>query len=239
MDSGVGKYCSKLFHCLCMVATIVMVSWCSIEYFLDHDFVEIKFRKFHETPDDVYPSITICDKSPFDSTPAKERYRSYIKKVPMNISGEKHIHTPSLPINVYQKFLHGDQNTLINSRRLHPNHTEEELLLGLQEIDYDEVTTGLRDIISEFYITLPINSEDVRPLTYQVNSNDNLILNETDVEKWEDFIYWRKRLLKFKSITSYISTRQPYYKCYTLDVPMIEKVQIREISMTLNTSIFL
>jgi hypothetical protein len=74
-----------------------------------------------------------------------------------------------------------------------------------------------------------------------VSSDDNLILNERDVanvEKWDDFTYWRKRLLKFKSIKPYISTRQPLYKCYTLDVPMIEQVKIREISMRLNTSIF-
>jgi hypothetical protein len=152
--------------------------------------------------------------------------------------GEKGIHTPSLPIQTYKDFIRGEQEIWSNIRLLFPNNTEEEVLLGLQEIDYDEVTTGLRDIISEFYITLPIDSEDLSRLNYDVRSDDQLILNENDIATWDDFTYWKKRLFEFKSITSYISTRQPYYKCYTIDAPMIEKVKIREISMRLNTSIF-
>ena len=226
MHFGDGKRCSKLFHFLCIFATIGLVSWCYFEYSLDHDFTEIKFRKFHEKTDDIYPSITICDSSPFESPPAKERYASHTKN--MLIS--------SLPTQVYVMLLYGDKKTLMDSNL--PNNTYEELLLGLHEIDYDEVTTRLGDIVSKFYITIPIHSEDVRRLYYHVSSDDNLILNETDVEKWEDFTYWRKRLFGFKSITPYISSRQPFSKCYTLDVPMIEKVQIREISITLNTSIF-
>ena len=72
---------------------------------------------------------------------------------------------------------------------------------GLHEIDYDEVTTGLRDIISEFEITIPVHSEEVRHLEYQVNIEDNLVLNESKVEKWHSHlgtvILWTERLLIF------------------------------------------
>ena len=60
MDYSIGKASSMLFHALCIFATMGLVFWCIAEYSLDRDFTEIKFRKFQETPDDIYPSLTIC-----------------------------------------------------------------------------------------------------------------------------------------------------------------------------------
>ena len=56
---------SQLFDIICCLAAIFAVCWCINEYSQDHDFAEIKFQKFQRTPDDIYPSITICDENPF------------------------------------------------------------------------------------------------------------------------------------------------------------------------------
>ena len=222
-----------------------LVFWCIFEYSLDRDFTEIKFRKFHETPDDIYPSLTICDNAPFESTPAKERYKSHMKKLPLNIKGEKDILTEPLPIAAYMKLLEGKKEHLQNNNLLRLNNTYEELLLGLQEMDYDEVTTGLRDLISELQITFRIQSRTLMYLEYHVNNDDSVTLDETGFkdknfkeETGSTETFWRKQLLEFKNIKSYISTRLPFYKCYTLDVPMKERFPIREISFSVNTSIF-
>ena len=180
MDSDIGKGSSKLFHVLCIFATVGLVSWCTYEYSLDHDFTEIKFRKFHEKPDDIYPSITICDKTPFHSTPAKERFLSYMKNLLINHKGEYNIFAASVQIKAYQEVLAGRNSVLKNSiESNHLNTTYEQLLLDFQAIDYDEVTTQLRDLISGFYITIPIDSQSVNNLEYHISNDDDLILSQT------------------------------------------------------------
>ena len=245
MDSDIGKGSSKLFHVLCIFATVGLVSWCTYEYSLDHDFTEIKFRKFHESTDDIYPSITICDQAPFESTPAKERFKSYMKKSPINYNLEHEIVTEPLPRKAYMDLLGGLKKPLMDSALLTTNNTYEELLIGLQEMDYGEVTTRLSDLISDLEITFPIQSRLFWTMKYYVNSDDHVMFNETDF-KAKNFkvgtglteTYWRKQLLELTTMKSYISTRLPFNKCYTLDVPMKEGSPLREMTINFNTSIF-
>ena len=48
------------YHGICLLATLLLVSWCIHLYQLDEDVSKIKYEKFHENSDKVYPSISMC-----------------------------------------------------------------------------------------------------------------------------------------------------------------------------------
>ena len=75
MEARLGKELKRIFHILCLFSTLVLVFWCVHEYNLDNDLSEIAFKKFHRTPDDIYPSITICTVDPF----VRRKYNPYIQ----------------------------------------------------------------------------------------------------------------------------------------------------------------
>ena len=64
MAIGIPKIFVKVFHVFCVMTTVGFVGWCINEYSLDHDYTETTFATFHETLDDMYPSITLCDTQP-------------------------------------------------------------------------------------------------------------------------------------------------------------------------------
>ena len=52
---------------------------CIYEFNLNNDIAQINYKTFHETPDDIYPSITLCVKMPFRLTHwFNERYEDFI-----------------------------------------------------------------------------------------------------------------------------------------------------------------
>ena len=57
----------------------MLVGWCIREYSLDHDYTETTFASFHETSDDIYPSVTICDMDPM----MEEKYDAVFRKTPV------------------------------------------------------------------------------------------------------------------------------------------------------------
>ena len=54
-----------VYYILCVLAAAILTFWCTYEYHLDHDVTEIILQKFHNTPNDILPSITLCDTNPF------------------------------------------------------------------------------------------------------------------------------------------------------------------------------
>ena len=71
-----------VFHIICVLTTIGLVIWCIHEYRLDHDFTETKFKKFHETDEDMYPSFTICNSDPVDKKVSLQSLH-YIRTLPI------------------------------------------------------------------------------------------------------------------------------------------------------------
>ena len=57
---------TQTYYVLCAFVAIALTSWCIHEYHLDKDVSNIMLRKFHDTEDDIHPSITLCRKDPFD-----------------------------------------------------------------------------------------------------------------------------------------------------------------------------
>ena len=49
-----------LFHTLCIIGAIGMTLFCVFKYFKNESVVSVSYKVFHDTPDDVYPSISIC-----------------------------------------------------------------------------------------------------------------------------------------------------------------------------------
>ena len=72
MEDVKYKYIVRTYHIFCLVVAITLTSWCIYEYSMDRDVTEIRLRKFHETKEDVHPSITICSLNPF----WEEKYRT-------------------------------------------------------------------------------------------------------------------------------------------------------------------
>ena len=79
MVNEVPKSFLNLFHIFCLATTIGFVGWCIREYYLDHDYTETTFASFHETSDDIYPSVTICDMDPM----MEEKYDAIFRKTPV------------------------------------------------------------------------------------------------------------------------------------------------------------
>ena len=54
------KLLEHTFQLLCIAGAIGMTAFCIYKYLDDASVVSMKSRRFHDTPDDVYPSISIC-----------------------------------------------------------------------------------------------------------------------------------------------------------------------------------
>ena len=55
-----------LCHLICII-TVLIYALINIRSFLQNeDLCEVSFKKFHDTKDDIYPSMTICQNTPFD-----------------------------------------------------------------------------------------------------------------------------------------------------------------------------
>ena len=81
----------NVFRTVCIFAALLLICYCIHEYALDQDVTHIEYKKFHEEPDQIYPSITICLKHPF--------IPENLRQIDDNISAA-----------LYEDFLSGYQN---------------------------------------------------------------------------------------------------------------------------------
>ena len=138
----------------------------------------------------------------------------------------------------YKRFLEGDESR-IDDRGCSflQNSTYEEVIHSFQIADYDELSIGLTELISEFSLTIPIGFEP-SIIRYNITS-DKFIATERFINKEADIKSWENLSMDgFEHINAYVSMRRPFFKCFTIDVPMAQDKRIREVSITLNTSIF-
>ena len=49
-----------VYKILCIAGAVGMTSFCVFKYFKNESVVSVSYKVFHDTPDDVYPSISIC-----------------------------------------------------------------------------------------------------------------------------------------------------------------------------------
>lgn len=215
----------KVYRALCLLTAIILVSWCIYEYTLDRDVTEIKLQKFHESLDDIYPTITICNKSPFYRT----KYLNHIKNLSItSLQDPNSIEEPGI-IKAFNNFINGDGEALQNNGLLLKN-SYDDLMRSLLELDYDEMTVGIDDLISKFEITIPVNLQKIDSLYYDM-TKDYFKLNDTESLLSSSYD-------EFKVLKTYVSVRFSNYKCFSFDIPIREKVHVRKVAMHLNASVF-
>ena len=225
MEASKHNWAANVYHALCLFTAITLTCWCIYEWSMDNDITEIKLRRFQETFDDLYPSITMCTTVVF----SKQKYITHLEKNSIvSLQDPNKIAEPGI-IKAYRNLINGDERSLRNNGLL-LNNTYKALLKGLQEIDYDEVTFGLQDFISKFEITIPTTLQYHDFHFYDVKNGD---LVRNDIESLHV-----NSSQEFKRLNTYISARHTTEKCYTFDIPRKTGMQIREIGMRLNTSVF-
>ena len=197
--------CMQTYQGLCILVTIALTSWCVYEYHLDKDVTNIVLRKFHESDDDIHPSITLCHKDPFE----------YYKKLTVIDPDERKANEIFLR---YSSFILGYEYS-----KEYTSNTQE-----LNDIDYDNITVQLEDVIKDVYIAYPFNLDSIYHSIFNT-LGDSLVMNRNDSMKpkevdWEDF-------QTFDHINTYISARHGNYKCFTFDVPLIKGKDIRRVGM--------
>ena len=68
-----------VFHGICLLCTLGLTIMCIYEFNLNNDIAQINYKTFHESSDDIYPSITLCIKNPFKlASWNHHRYKSFI-----------------------------------------------------------------------------------------------------------------------------------------------------------------
>ena len=202
---------TKTYQCLCLISAIVLVSWCFHEYTLDNDVTEIHLTKFQSAPDDIHPSITVCFANPYQV----EKFRKYQKN--------------EISLDELRDF-QSTYNEWIDGYLPGQEVVDERTLQRLNQIDYDEVTISLTDIIAEFEVKVTVDLETIDHFAYRV-VNNSLVLDKTISSITTPFNGPNR-------INSYASTSRSTLKCFTFDVPYKGHPEIKEVMMRLNASIF-
>ena len=190
----------QIYHISCVLTTIGLVSWVSYEYSLNEDETQIHINQFHKTAEDIYPSITICIDDPFIERKLKE------------------IH-PVLTKGMYKAFLGG--------KGWSPNDVDNE---GMINIDYDNVTYQLEDIIDQFDLTLLENDGGDDDIAWSVKNN--LLIREELVSG--------NSIKKYNTVSTIDTTSQildPHTKCFTFDMPYIPDIKMWFLLIHVNASI--
>ena len=160
-----------VFHCICVLATIILSSKCIYDFFLNENISLVEYRSFQEFGHSGYPSISLCILYPF-------------------LENKLRMHGSGINVTSYVMFLNG---SLSDER--------------MAKIDYDNVTISLSDYFDlhskfPFWIWFSNGTRSVRPLNH------------------------------------YVSLRGDTSKCFTVDVPFIEKEVLLSFGITIKNSIF-
>ena len=54
------KYLLRIYHAICIIATLSLVVWCISLYLQNNDVSRVDYQKFHATQQDIYPSFSLC-----------------------------------------------------------------------------------------------------------------------------------------------------------------------------------
>ena len=115
------------------------------EYSLDPDVSNIALRKFHETSEDIHPSITLCVRYPFNIKMSENQ--SYIET-----------------LTSYESFIRGTYDEPFRKT-----------INDFPGIDYDRATTSLNEFLKEFFIDVLASIDEPVTLKYHVNADTLLM----------------------------------------------------------------
>jgi hypothetical protein len=130
-----------------------------------------------------------------------------------------------LTITEYKEFLRGKPTVsgfFLNKKKWDPNWLN---------IDYDDVTLSLEDVLSKdrgISIHFMTNNDEQIDLTYWNIENNSVVQTHGTSKKYQNV----------KFINTYVSARQPQYKCFTFDIPVFKGKLIEQVNININGSIF-
>ena len=84
---------NNIFTVFCIVITTTMAGFWLYKFSLNEDLCTLDYKYYHESKDDVYPSISICFKNPFKSTVSNGTEEGYEHLVKNYLSGKLKIKT--------------------------------------------------------------------------------------------------------------------------------------------------
>ena len=76
--TGIYKFLKDLFSLGCLVAFVYLLISCICEYHLDKDVSSVKFKKFHYSQDQIYPSVSLCFSPVFNHSTEDINSNDYI-----------------------------------------------------------------------------------------------------------------------------------------------------------------
>ena len=147
----------KIYYGICVCITIILTTWCVYEYSLDPDVSNIALRKFHETSEDIHPTITLCVKDPFNLG------------VLMWSENQSYSNT----LRSYQTFITGigQQGRSIDD---------------FPGIDYDRASASLNEFLEEFSIHVRASSVQTHAYVYRTHA-DTLLINEKETPWMDEY----------------------------------------------------
>ena len=124
-----------VFRYICLICAISLTIVCIVQFALNKDVAEIKFREYHNTKDDLYPSITFCHLNPF----ILDKLQRYGK---------------NLTISGYKRYLAGNYDIANQLFELDYQNLDR---VFFNQIDYDEVTFHIKDYLTKFLVVFLSN----------------------------------------------------------------------------------
>ena len=84
MATSISTAVNKTFFLVCVIATILLTSYCLYQYIRDDDFSLISFKKYHKDKDSIYPAISLCfsdylNRSVFQNISSEEEYKEFLR----------------------------------------------------------------------------------------------------------------------------------------------------------------
>jgi hypothetical protein len=219
------KRLKQLFHGICVVSAISLTCYCISEYKLNADLVQILYKEFHESIDDIYPSITFCLNHPF----VEEKLLKYNSnlKIPFYkdiLSGAACRQAGLFKSKWYrEKIL---QQGIVDMESEWCFTDKSKLLKWNQswtDIDYDEVTFKLQDFLLNFLISFKSSRKGQDVARYVMNNNSMRLQEGSATEEYR----------RLEKLNYYVSARQPDYKCFSFDIPFVKGKPINKVELTM------
>ena len=84
MGTSISTAVNKTFFLICVIATILLTSYCLYQYIRDDDFSLISFKKYHKDTDSIYPAISLCfsdylNRSLFQNASSEKEYKDFLR----------------------------------------------------------------------------------------------------------------------------------------------------------------
>ena len=184
---------TRLFHAACLISAVCLTSWCIHEYGKNEDMAEIKFRKFHSSSNDIYPSISLCSTNPFLSEQLKR-------------------HDKKLSTDKYKLFLAGLKlNNLVNLLKPSSRNAKNKSPKQWIDIDYDNVSANFADFMSYFAIVL----NDGRQMVWRKrNGTLSLVVSYQDLLDQNRGYMCANSFIQLQNIIWLVSLHSSNMYCY-------------------------